>query len=62
MRRLSCRSASTPPQVVSRSIGSPEAKFIIPRVKALVVSPATTQPWAIICIQVPSMEMLSPAM
>ena len=42
--------------------GRPAQKLISPRVNALVVSPATTQPCAICCIQVPSMEIVSPAM
>ncbi len=60
--RLSKRSASEPPNMVRKIIGNPAAKLTIPSMIALFVRVLITQPWAMICIQVPVSEIEVPMM
>lgn len=60
--RLSKRSAADPPSMVRKIIGKPAAKLTIPSMIALFVRVLMTQPWAMICIQVPVSEMEVPIM
>ena len=48
--------------MVRKIIGKPAAKLTMPSMIALSVSVLMTQPWAMICIQVPVSEMEVPMM
>ncbi len=61
MRRLSTRSATTPAYRVNRSTGSDPAAVTIPSSMAESVSSSTSQPWAVDCIQVPTIDSRCPA-
>ena len=56
------RSAAEPPNMVRKIIGRPAAKLTIPSMIALSVRVLITQPWAMICIQVPVSEIEVPMM
>ncbi len=55
-RRLSTRSAMTPPKRVKKRNGIDPAKPTTPSQKAELVSVSTSQPWATFCIHVPMLE------
>ena len=60
MRRLSNLSATVPPYIVRASMGMALVKLTRPSMIALLVRPVITQLCAMVCIQVPVMEMVSP--
>ena len=60
-RRLSTRSATTPPYSVKRRMGRVLSVVTRPTAKAEPVSSSTSHPWAIDCIQVPTSETVWPA-
>jgi hypothetical protein len=59
-RRLSTRSAITPPYGPSSSTGSACSATTSPRSTLEPVSVSTSQDWAIICIHVPTSEIACP--
>ena len=52
-RRRSTRSARTPAKIDRRRIGAVAAALAAPSAKRESVSPRTSQPWAVACIQLP---------
>jgi hypothetical protein len=60
--RLSCRSATSPPQAPSTSSGAYRAAVTRPRTVPLEVSCSTSQPTATFCIQLPATETVRPPM
>jgi hypothetical protein len=58
--RLEKRSAMTPPTGESRSVGSSWSATVRPRAAPLSVSSSTSQAWAVVCIQVPMLEISEP--
>jgi hypothetical protein len=60
--RLSCRSATRPPQAPSSSSGAYRAAVTTPSTVPLRVSCSTSQPTATFCIQLPATDTVRPAM
>jgi len=60
-RRLSTRSAMTPPSNAKSSVGRLCNAVTTPREKGECVRIRTSHPWATFCIQVPAMETVWPA-
>ena len=60
-RRLSMRSAITPPYGASSSTGSVCRATMSPSIALECVSDSTSHDWAVICIQVPISETACPA-
>ena len=59
-RRLSIRSANTPPSGPNRNIGRNRAAVVRPSWVPLWVRSSTTNDWATVCIQVPATETSCP--
>ena len=60
--RLSCRSATSPPQAPSTSSGANRAAVTAPSTVPLSVSWSTSQPTATFCIQLPATDTVRPVM
>ena len=58
--RLEKRSASTPPRGESSSVGSIWRATVMPSAEPLPVSTSTSHAWAVVCIQVPVLEISDP--